>query len=807
MTYQSGSAIAYYILDISDAEHKAAQLRSIYQGIRQDASSLAAPLTANTGNGSATAVEVQATAMQQAAVVATTFASETQALIASTIELGVASGLTTDQIDAQLAAMSREALASGDLVAANELQDAALGAQIRLIQQHIVVLEEEAVAQYNVTEAQIASVSGGKALSSGLASLVSPIALVTAGLAAGAAVLNSFDNALHEVGQFQEARVAFGGIIGNIAEGNVVIDQAIQKTRDYGITEKQTTEAFRELAPYIKDSTSSIDAQAGSLERIVTLNPSEPAKALASAIEGINSGRITNLRRELGLSSEAATNLVTSVKGGQDIFIALNTALDQQGFTLQVARDRMQGYAGAEIEARLAGEDLEKAQARFALGPGLGLKQAEIATINTATDSIGFLGNVLKGNFVDAATAAKQGIAGFAAGLETGNPLAVAFGRAIDKLTGASAGLAATGQVTASTIQREADADDRYTASTLKAVNATDALTHAQYVQNAQALQDQRAGERSGGTFDTVDEATNFYDKQHVASAQAAQDAKDLQQAELGYAKATKNTVAERKILNDELKAANGDHAKELDIKAQIYELDHRKEKNTTSKGLSGLDRSEIKLAGDLQAQLDEVNRRLANSNLTQQQRNQLLIQQGQLQEKINDAMQKERDLQTNIALDAVHDQQKRIAEARELDGLRRAENSTRFSAAQQVAIRLREQEILLEQQKRSNDITKENYDLNKSIKESGVGAAQVGVGTPQGGASVSQVPPIGSALPVGAQGAIPQVQLANGKQPINITINIDKEGKATVAPFDAGVTLKLIGNAFGAAVAAGGLP
>lgn len=865
MTFQSGSAISYYILDISDAERKAAQLRSLYQGIRQDAASLSQPIVAPTSNNGSVAKP-----LQDAAKAATLYSTATQQLIADTVALGASQGLTNDQINSELAAMSRAALAAGNYAAANELIEASLGkeaeilpintkehekaaqaiereanADLRLAEtqaralrasgdqtgalrlltnarQNATNASEQAIASADVQIASLektATVSG--AATNALGALVNPLVLIGAAAVAATAVFKSFDDALSAQTAINEQRVAFDGLIGNISQGNIILDKAITSTRDYGITAKQTTEAFKDLAPYIRDSTSSVDAQTGALERISTLNPAAPAQALASAIEGINSGRIVTLRRELGLTAPEATKLVTEVKQGKDVFIALNEVLDKQGFTLQVAKDRMQGYGGAEREAQLAGENLQKSEAKFALGPGLALKKAETFSLNYVTELLSGNVNILTGNLDTLANA------GY-------NPVNIITAKAVDingafinkieeltsgtfpKLTlgidavykgytdifGVQTKLPTATDKATQGLQREADADDRYTGATYKAVTATDALTTAQYAQARAALVDQRAGERSGGLFDTLAETTSFYDKQHVASATAAQDAKTLQSAELNYAKATNNTVEERKILNAQLKAANGDHAEELNIKAQIAQLDNQKTK--APKGLSGLDRTEITLAGTLQQQLDEVNRRLENGKLTQLQRNQLLIDQEKLQTKINDAVQKERDLQIGIGLDQVHDAQKRIEETTELAGLQRAEKDSRFDATQQQAIRLREQEILLDQQKRANDLSKAQTQLNNDVHQTGVGAAQAVTTAAQTAIPVSQLPPIGSGVPATSQG-VPQAGLSTGEKiTINLTVNVDKNGIPTAIQPNPAIALNLIAKSLGVQVASG---
>jgi hypothetical protein len=843
MTYQSGSAIAYYILDISDAERKASQLRSIYQGIRQDASSLATPVVASTnavGNTNAYATAI-ATLGTKSAVTA----SETQLLINRTRELGTAQGLTTDEINAQLAALSREALAVGNVNAALELEDAALGksaeatainekevaklartiqaqadAELRLAQQNARTLQATGnntgalqlltQARGNATNASAQAVASAEtqiaslnktttatgALSGQLSTFLNPLALFTVGMGVAIGVVHSFGEALDFKANLDELNNSNALLLRGTRNVTQAFDEAQNFANKYKLTQKETNEAISESIPVIRGSQSSMEDILSVFTRLTILKPGKTFNDASRALGELQAGNAVSLERIFNILPDDANRMKKEIQGGADAVQVLSKYLSDVGIGTEALELRAKGLKGSMRDAAIAAEDLKRAQADFAAGPGLVLLESQINLTRGAT-------RLLTLDFSDMGTSIRATLASSSAYntvIAQGGTVTEAQAAATKAYNKVLQDLAASTQnVTTKTYNQVAAFDEDRIAIGKLQIAAGGLKDIGDKASAFSAVLTRTQNERATGRFESLSEQVN-QEKQQI------QNAKDLQAAQLNYAQATNNVVEQRKILNDELKAAAGNQTQELNIKAQIAALDKQKEVKPT-KGLSGLDRSEIKLAGDLQAQLDEVNRRLANSNLTQQQRNQLLIQQGQLQEKINDAMQKERDLQTNIALDAVHDQQKRIAEARELDGLRRAENSTRFSAAQQVAIRLREQEILLEQQKRSNDITKENYDLNKSVKESGVGAAQTGVGTSQGGTPVSQVPPIGSALPVGAQGVIPQVQIADGKQPINITINIDKDGKATVTPFDAGVTLKLIGNAFGVQASSGGFP
>lgn len=203
----------------------------------------------------------------------------------------------------------------------------------------------------------------------------------------------------------------------------------------------------------------------------------------------------------------------------------------------------------------------------------------------------------------------------------------------------------------------------------------------------------------------------------------------------------------------------------------------------SASKGLSALDRDAIKLQDDLQGQLNEVNRQLERGNLTAHQRNQLLIQQADLVEKIANEQERATRAVVDAQLGQVRDAQARIKEARERAGLERQLQSARFSQSQQEAAQLRIREIDLEQQKRL-------LDINKDIRTAG-GAVPPGTAPPVGAVPI----PVGPAVPTGAP-ALPFPQapaLAALPPPIvnlNLTIQIDERGQARVVGAPANVNI-----------------
>lgn len=293
-----------------------------------------------------------------------------------------ASVATQRQADADIRLaqeQARAAVASKNYAQALEILNAAKSQGTGASAQTLAALD----TQIATIEAQGTAVG---ALGAEFAALVNPATLAFAAIGAGTAVLKSFGEALDFTAKLDEEQRAFGGILGNIGQGNAILAEATARGKAYGFTQKEVTDAFRELAPIIRTSTASTQDQTEALARISVLQPDKPVAALKSAIEGIQTGRFRELAKELGLSTNEQNQLKNSVAQGKDAFVALNDVLDKHGITLDVARQRMDGYEGASRRAQQAQEDLAKAQGDFAAGPGVAITEARIAATKALTD-------------------------------------------------------------------------------------------------------------------------------------------------------------------------------------------------------------------------------------------------------------------------------------------------------------------------------------------------------------------------------------------------------------------------------------
>lgn len=211
------------------------------------------------------------------------------------------------------------------------------------------------------------------------------------------------------------------------------------------------------------------------------------------------------------------------------------------------------------------------------------------------------------------------------------------------------------------------------------------------------------------------------------------------------------------------------------------------------SKGLDALTRDTLNLTDSTADRLTEVNRLLAGGNLTQHQRNQLLIEQQNLQEKIADEQERANRAALDARIGANEDAKKRILEVGELDEARRASRSKDSRVAELG--RLKEERIQLEQQKRAADIAR---DLRTA------GVAQPASGAPGAGGAAVSAPSVQAILP-------PIQQALASAPPQQVVINLGPivvdaaTGKITApAPTDPAVVLNLLQRAIAQQTRAG---
>lgn len=323
-------------------------------------------------------------------------------------------------------------------------------------------------------------------------------------------------------------------------------------------------------------------------------------------------------------------------------------------------------------------------------------------------------------------------------------------------------------------------------------------ISAQQQLTNAEALSDQRAGERSGGRVKNFKEDLFFANRERALVRRQEQDAAGQLQAEIRLAGAKGDTRREIELLRQSQRGLARDSAEFKNIEAEIISIQKQADKRAGATGrkadaaaqkeANALFRADLDAAASAQeriAVLEEKRRGLEAKGLQNSAAyRQVLADITDEQAKLADEQERANRAAVDARLGAVRDAQERIKEQRERAGLERQLQSSRFSAAQQEVARLRLQEIDLEQQKRALDIQRD--------------ARTAGLNVPTAGAAAQQ---IGAAIPVGAQAPVfaqPAVAALPPVQPpqINLTLNVEIDagtGRATVVNPPAGVALDVL--------------
>jgi hypothetical protein len=343
-------------------------------------------------------------------------------------------------------------------------------------------------------------------------------------------------------------------------------------------------------------------------------------------------------------------------------------------------------------------------------------------------------------------------------------------------------------------------------------------IRQQQQLSNATALADQRVGERDPSNTQTARQFDAFSklrrqreqeDRQKAeqdaqkARTKAEQDAQRLADSRARLEESQAVTSAQKIALARRRLNQATNEADRNDAQANLNSLLAQQNKVRTggsSKGISAIDQDTIQKGQTLQEQLSTVNALLERGNLTAHQRNDLLEKRRKLEEDIRGEIEKQRDASLAAQLDSVKDAQARLKEAREAAGLQRALAGGRLSEAQQQAVGLRLSEISLEQQKRARDIAKE-------VRDAGGAPTSPAVPTPT---QAVQIPTTATPIPVAVTTPLPLpnvAQLAPPPVTVNLTLNIDKAGNATVTQADPSVILNLLGSAVNFRNLSGGTP
>jgi hypothetical protein len=366
--FDAGSATGRYILDISDAERKAKQLKQLFAGIAADAAKVS---KASVGGGSPAA-----TASTNA---------HTRAL----------AQLRNSEIAA--------ARAAGDHARALKIIEAELGRASQGTVRYNQLLAQQSRAQAAAARVSAAGLGtagglpilprtlerfGGEALGqikSGLLGIVGPAALVTAGFAALGTAIDLTEQGFKLKARLDETTQSIRIQLRGVRDSGEIFQQASVFAAQYGLTQEETNAALRSSVSILRQSTSSASDLLGVLTRLQIASPEQGLEGAALAVKELQSGDIQSLVERFEISRSAANKMKEEIKGGADAVTVLSKYLTDSGIGMEALENRTSGAAG---KMRLLAQESEKfslALGGQAGGPGEFILDQRIALLANAT--------------------------------------------------------------------------------------------------------------------------------------------------------------------------------------------------------------------------------------------------------------------------------------------------------------------------------------------------------------------------------------------------------------------------------------
>jgi hypothetical protein len=205
-----------------------------------------------------------------------------------------------------------------------------------------------------------------------------------------------------------------------------------------------------------------------------------------------------------------------------------------------------------------------------------------------------------------------------------------------------------------------------------------------------------------------------------VTQAAAAKEAQEAQILALGTDKQKLSVLQQQYNQAVRIQGANSAAAiqartaleQEKRRQAEAAAAEAKRGRAASNKGLGASDRADLSLAqaglegvDRLQSRLDEVNKKLESAKLTEQARKQLTVEKLELERKIGDALDKQRNAALDAQILAIKDRQERRQEQRRLEGAQRRLASGEFSEREKADAADVAELLPLEQEKRRREI------------------------------------------------------------------------------------------------------
>lgn len=283
-------------------------------------------------------------------------------------------------------ALARAAVAAGDDARAHSILVNALGSSAAANDRNVASLTTSINRLQNGSSA---AAEFGGAFKSGLLGIVGPAAAATAALGALTAVGQSFVDAFNLKAQLDSTTASINSQLGSVRNMSTVWAEAAATGSKYRITQAETNEILSNSVDVLRTSSASVGDLEIALLRLGSRDPSKPISEAARALRELNSGDTATIKELFNIGAADALKMKNEIQGGADAVQVLTAFLDRAGSGMNILEQRTTGALGKLNDLKLAQEELARAQAEFAQGPGMAILQAKIDVTRDATKGLG----------------------------------------------------------------------------------------------------------------------------------------------------------------------------------------------------------------------------------------------------------------------------------------------------------------------------------------------------------------------------------------------------------------------------------
>jgi hypothetical protein len=217
----------------------------------------------------------------------------------------------------------------------------------------------------------------GDALKGSMLSVIGPAALAAAALAGVRQVVQSFRDAFAFKVELDATNQSIANQLKGVRDSGRVFQEAERFGRQYRITQAETSQILQNSVGILRTSTAGVAELESVLIRLQSRSPAKPISEAARALRELNTGDVTTIKEIFDVGAADALRMKNEIAGGADAVQVLSRYLTDAGNGMEVLEQRTRGATGAINEQKVAQEDLMRAQAEFAAGPGLALLQLQ----------------------------------------------------------------------------------------------------------------------------------------------------------------------------------------------------------------------------------------------------------------------------------------------------------------------------------------------------------------------------------------------------------------------------------------------